>query len=70
MIETLLKTPVNQMLNTIDKEHIARNRKILESIVDAIILCVYHCVVIVMTALLKVHWCNYINNVTNLITFM
>ena len=31
------------MPNTIDKENIARNRKIWESIVDAIILCGQQC---------------------------
>ena len=31
------------MLNTIDKENIARNRKILESIIDTIILCGRQC---------------------------
>ncbi|KAL5460220.1 hypothetical protein EMCRGX_G033649 [Ephydatia muelleri] len=37
------QTPVNLMLNTIDKENIARNRNILESIVDTIILCGQQC---------------------------
>ena len=34
---------MNQMLNTTDKENIARNRKILESIIDTIILFGQQC---------------------------
>lgn len=43
LIFYILQTPVNHLLNAADQENIARNRKVLESVVETIVICGRQC---------------------------